>query len=75
LAKQPFGAGQITLLGRDNGKIANGGGVGGINTEKRSIKSLCIFERAPALGRKGLFQQLLRCRTFHGVVRSQGRDS
>ncbi|HLG83309.1 MAG TPA: hypothetical protein VKY22_20020 [Bradyrhizobium sp.] len=73
LAKQPLGAGEIALLRRDNGKIADGCGVGRSNGEKRSIKSFGIFERAAALRHKRLFQQLLRWRGFQGLGRSQER--
>ena len=74
LEKQPFGTGEIALLRRDDGKVAIGSRIGGINAEDRSIKPLCFSHRAPALRCKALFQQLLRCRTFHEVVRSQAED-
>ncbi|HZR85791.1 MAG TPA: hypothetical protein VFB02_03255 [Bradyrhizobium sp.] len=65
--KRPLGAGKIALLRRYDGKIADRSGVGRINSEHRTVKPLCIVERAPSQRREGLCQQLLRCRTFHGL--------
>jgi hypothetical protein len=71
LTKQALGARKIALLRSDDGKIATGRCVGPIDTQHQAIKALRICDRAPALRCQGIFQQLLRRRMSHSVVRSQ----
>ena len=74
LKKEPFGSREIALLGGNDGKIAMGSRVGGINPQDRSIKALRISNCAPALRRQGIFQHLFRCRMSHSGVRSRAEN-
>jgi hypothetical protein len=70
LTKQPFGSGEIALLGSNDGKVTMGSRIGWINAQERSIKALRIRNRSPAMRCQGILQQLFRCRMSHSVVRS-----